>query len=67
MGVWGFVTVGRKDVEYQSNKDNLRVTDFIFQSFAKICFIVSCHNVSVSMSKRLQAAQGAKRLVKLTM
>lgn len=49
MGVWVFVTVGRKDVEYQSDKDNLRVTDFIFQSFANICFIVSCHNVSVSM------------------
>lgn len=53
MGVWVFVTVGRKDVEYQSDKDNLRVTDFIFQSFAKICFIVSCHNVSLSVSKRL--------------
>lgn len=62
-----FVTVGRKDVEYQSDKDNLRVTDFTFQSFANFGFIVSCHNVSLRMSKCLRATQGAKPLVKLTM
>lgn len=56
MGVWGFVTVGRKDVENQSDKDNLRVADFIFQSFAKM-----------KKSKRLSAAQGARHLAKLTM
>lgn len=45
MGVWVFVTVGRKDVEYQSDQGNLRIADFIFQSFAKMCLVVSCQNV----------------------
>lgn len=45
MGVWVFVTVGRKDVEYQSDKDNLRVTDFIFQSFLNLQIFVSLYRV----------------------
>lgn len=38
MGVWVFVTVGRKAVEYQSDKDNLRVTDFYFSIICKDLF-----------------------------
>lgn len=45
MGVWVFVAVGRKDVEYQSDQGNMRIADFIFQSFAKMCLVVSCQNV----------------------
>lgn len=59
--VWVFVTVGRKDVEYQSDQNNLRIADFIFQSFAKMCLVVSCQNVRLGASTCLERASPHKK------